>query len=380
MYHQHVRVRGQRLHLDSACGPALYGTREIARPGQDQSKQRWPAGRGSDQTLVPRWVPYFFAGLAIAVAPGIAHVFASAPPLHLAEHWRLAWGGFDMALAGLLAATGLALFRRSALAEVFAAMTATLLCCDAWLDVLSSSGHGIGATLVPVAEAAFAELPLAALFAWVAVRLAREGADARPSLHRAGFRIHHRRLLPSAGDYPALPDAEPAGSPARWRQRTYREHTEQPARLPWWLPAACLGFGLLLIPWIAWLFVTLPQTELAAHWGLARAGLALALALVLAASAVALLRRWPVAKVLVAMAAALLMRDAWFNVLTARQGHAAVALAVAAGLELPLAWLCLWVAVSYARAVTVARPYVPAQRRQTARADAKPPRQGTVSR
>lgn len=114
--------------------------------------------------------------------------------------------------------------------------------------------------------------------------------------------------------------------------------------------------------------------------GAARAGLALALAIVLAASAVALLRRWPVAKVLVAMAAALLIRDAWFNVLTARQGHAAVALVVAAGLELPLAGLCLWVAVSYARAVTVARPYVPAQRRQTARADAKPPRQLTARR
>ena len=355
MYYQHARVRGQRLHLDSACGPAL----EIARPGQDQANQRWPAGRGSDQTLVPRWVPYLFAGLAVAVAPGIAHVFASAPPLHLAEHWRLAWGGFDTALAGLLAATGLALFRRSPLAEVFAAMTATLLCCDAWLDVLSSSGHGIGAALVPVAEAAFAELPLAALFAWVAVRLARDVAGARPTLRRAGFRIHHRRLLPPAADYPALPDAEPAGSQARWRQWTYQGHTGQPARLPWWLPVACLGSALVLLPWIAWLFVTLPQTELAAHWGLARAGLALALAIVLAASAVALLRRWPVAKVLVAMAAALLIRDAWFNVLTARQGHAAVALAVAAGLELPLAGLCLWVAVSYARAVTVARPYVP---------------------
>ena len=80
-----------------------------------------------------------------------------------------------------------------------------------------------------------------------------------------------------------------------------------------------------------------PQTELAAHWGLARAGYNLALAIVLAVSAIALVRRWPVAEVLVAMAAALLLRDAWFNVLTARPGHSAVALGVAAGLEL-LAW------------------------------------------
>ena len=69
-----------------------------------------------DETLVPRWVPYLFAIFSLALAPGVARVFAAAPPLRLAMHWRLAWGGFDVALAVLLAATGLALFRRSALA------------------------------------------------------------------------------------------------------------------------------------------------------------------------------------------------------------------------------------------------------------------------
>ncbi len=319
---------------------------------------------------MPRWVPYLFAVLNLALAAGIARVFATAPPLHLAMHWRLAWGGFDVALAALLAATGLALFLRSALAEVLAAMTATLLCCDAWLDVLSSVGQGRSATIVAIGEAVFAELPLAALFAWVAVRFARAIAEARPSLQQAGFRVRHRRLVPPAGNYPALLDDEPAGSQPRWRQWTPRGHAEQPGLLlPWWLPAACLGFVLVLIPWIAWLFATLPQTELAAHWGLARAGSDFALAIVLAASAVALLRRWPVAEVLVAVAAALLLRDAWFNVLTARRGHSAVALGVAAGLELPLAGLCLWVAALYARAVEVAWPYVRALRFRDARKD-----------
>jgi len=124
----------------------------------------------------------------------VLRVFASAPPLHLAMHWRLAWGGFDVALAVLLAATGLALFRRSALAEVLAAMTATLLCCDARLDVLSSAGQGTSATVIATGEAAFVELPLAALFTCVAVRFARAVAEARPALQRAGFRIRQRRL------------------------------------------------------------------------------------------------------------------------------------------------------------------------------------------
>jgi hypothetical protein len=344
------------------------------RAGMAQHLQR--AARGVDETLVPRWVSYLFALLSLALVPGIARVFASAPPLHLAMHWRLAWGGFDVALAALLAGTGLALFRRSALAEVLAAMTATLLCCDAWLDVLSSVGQGTGATVIAIGEAALVELPLAALFGWVAVRFARAVAEARPSLQRAGFRIRHRRLMPPAGDYPALHDAEAAGSQPRWRQWTPRGHAEQPGLLlPWWLPAACLGLVLVLIPWTAWLFVTLPQTELAGQWGLARAGLDLALAVVLAASAVALLRRWPVAEVLVAMAAALLLRDAWFNVLTAKRGHSSVALGIAAGLELPLAALCLWVAVLYARAVEVAWPYVRSLRMEAARGDAKTSRQ-----
>jgi uncharacterized membrane protein len=172
-----------------------------------------------------------FAMLSLALAAGIARVFASAPPLHLVVHWRLAWGGFDVALATLLAATGLALFRRSALAEVLAAMTATLLCCDAWLDVLSSVGQGTSATAVAIAEAAFAELPLAVLLAWVALRFATAVADARPWLQRAGFRINHRRLLPPAPDYPVLLDAEPAGSHPRWRQWTPRGYAEQPGLL-----------------------------------------------------------------------------------------------------------------------------------------------------
>jgi len=339
------------------------------RAGLAQHLRR--AAGGAEETLVPRWVPYLFAVLSLALAPGIAHVFASAPPLHLATHWRLAWGGFDVALAVLLAATGLALFRRSALAEVLAAMTATLLCCDAWLDVLSSAGQGTSATVIATGEAAFVELPLAALFTWVAVRFARAVTEARPALRRAGFRIRQRRLVPPAGDYRARLDAEAAGSQPKWRQWTPRGHAGQPGLLlPWWLPAACLGLVLVLIPWTAWLFATLPQTELARHWGLARAGLDLALAIVLAASAVALLRRWPVAEVLVAIAAALLLRDAWFNVLTARRGHSTAALGIAAGLELPLAALCLWVAVLYARAVEVAWPYVRSLRMQAARADA----------
>lgn len=120
----------------------------------------------------------------------------------------------------------------------------------------------------------------------------------------------------------------------------------------------CVGLALALLPWIVWLFLTLPQRALVNHWHIARAGFAVALAVALAASAVALIRKWAVAEIFVAMAAAVLLRDAWFNVITAGHRHEVIAIAVAAGLEVPTAALCLWVAVIHARAVAVAWPFV----------------------
>lgn len=319
-----------------------------------RSQRRRPA---AGESLVPRWVPWLFATLSAALVPGIVRVATSAPPLRLAEHWRLAWGGFDVGLAFFLAATGAALFRRSALAQVLAAMTATLLCCDAWLDVLSSLNQGTGATVISVAEAVLVELPLAALFGWTAIRFARVVTAVLPALQQAGYRIRRGRMLAPAGGHPPERAADPARPPASWRQWTYSGR-RQSWLLPWWLPGACFGLALALLPWIAWLSLSLPGSVPVVNWGLVRAGFAVALAVTLAVSAVALARGWPVAEVLVAMAAALLLRDAWFNVLTARLAHAATALGVAAGLELPLAVLCLWVAAVHARAVAVAWPYV----------------------
>jgi hypothetical protein len=65
--------------------------RTHSRAGLTPHLQR--TARGVDETLVPRWVPWLFAVRSLALAPGIARVFASAPPLHRAMHWRLAWGG-----------------------------------------------------------------------------------------------------------------------------------------------------------------------------------------------------------------------------------------------------------------------------------------------
>ena len=84
--------------------------------------------------------------------------------------------------------------RRSPYAEVAAAVSGTLLVCDAWFDLLTSRTTG---ELVQAAlEAALVELPLAALCFWMAINLAHAVEVARPFLRAAGFKIENNRLLP----------------------------------------------------------------------------------------------------------------------------------------------------------------------------------------
>jgi hypothetical protein len=64
-------------------------------------------------------------------------------------------------LAVSLSATAWAALRGSPWLVPFAAISATMLCCDAWFDVITS--HAGDDLLEAVAEAALVELPLAAL-------------------------------------------------------------------------------------------------------------------------------------------------------------------------------------------------------------------------
>jgi hypothetical protein len=148
----------------------------------------------AESLLVPWWLPPLFLLCALVLAPWIAWLVVSLPSQEVAAHWQLAWGGFDVGLAALLAGTGFALIKRSPTAEILAAMTAAFLICDAWFDTLTSRGSSTVA--VAVAEAVLAELPLALVCLWIARNIEQVLADARPFLERAGFQVKHRRLAP----------------------------------------------------------------------------------------------------------------------------------------------------------------------------------------
>jgi hypothetical protein len=129
--------------------------------------------------------------------------------------------------------------------------------------------------------------------------------------------------------------------------------------VPWWLPWLFVLFALALAPWIAWLLVSLPSEEVAAHWEIAWGGFDIGLAVLLVATAVTLIRRSPLAEIFAAMTTAFLFCDAWFDVLTSR-GTTKVSLALTEALlvELPLAVTCLWIARNVERVVADVRPFL----------------------
>jgi hypothetical protein len=108
------------------------------------------------------------------------------------------------------------------------------------------------------------------------------------------------------------------------------------------LPVLFSGAGLILLPWTAWLVLSLPSTQTAHHWDLAWAGFDAALAAALGTAGLAARRGSPLAAPAAIVAATLLASDAWFDLLTSR-GTAELAMAAveAVLIELPLAALCL---------------------------------------
>jgi hypothetical protein len=159
-----------------------------------QLRARAALRRGHGRWLIPPWIAPAFFLCAIVLLPWTAFLFFALPRHYVANHWQLAWGGFDIGLGLVLAATALAVARRSPFAEVTAAVTGTLLVCDASFDVLTS--RGTSDVVQAAAHAAFVELPIAALCFWMATNLAHAVEVARPFLQAAGFTIEGNRLVP----------------------------------------------------------------------------------------------------------------------------------------------------------------------------------------
>jgi hypothetical protein len=116
----------------------------------------------------------------------------------------------------------------------------------------------------------------------------------------------------------------------------------RPAR--WVVPLFSLA-GIVLVPWILFLIRSLPSTHAAAHWDIAWAGFDVGLAFLLLGVAVAAWRRSSWLEGAATAAAALLVVDAWFDILTSSTSvERLVAIGEAALIELPLVVLLLLLA------------------------------------
>jgi hypothetical protein len=113
----------------------------------------------------------FIICCCIVLAAWIGVLAVTLPRYYRAGGWRGAWVGFDVAELAAFAATGWAAWRRRQVLIVCLVVLATLLCCDAWFDVvLDSRTSGFWVSL---ASALLIELPLAAVAIVGARRLLR---------------------------------------------------------------------------------------------------------------------------------------------------------------------------------------------------------------
>ena len=75
---------------------------------------------------------------AMVLSGWIIYLMVSLPTSYRANHWDLAWVGFDSAMVGALLLTSWALWKRRQIAIPAAMVSASFLIIDAWFDVATS--------------------------------------------------------------------------------------------------------------------------------------------------------------------------------------------------------------------------------------------------
>jgi hypothetical protein len=114
---------------------------------------------------LPRWVGSLLLAVALGLGPWTLYLTYTLPSRHVTHHYDLAWIGFDVALLAAFAVTGWCVLRSSRWLVPAAAVTGTMLVCDAWFDIVTSQTGS--EQFEALLEACFAELPLAALCAYI---------------------------------------------------------------------------------------------------------------------------------------------------------------------------------------------------------------------
>src|SRR5215469_16622483 len=139
----------------------------------------------------------------VALAAWIGVLATTLPRYYRAGDWRGAWVGFDVALLLAFAASGWAAWRRRQILIICLVVLATLLCCDAWFDVvLDARTSGFEVSLL---SAVLIELPLAAVAILGARRLVRVTSAVMQRYRGGAGPVPRLRDMPLVGVGPDRP-------------------------------------------------------------------------------------------------------------------------------------------------------------------------------
>jgi hypothetical protein len=108
---------------------------------------------------------------------------------------------------------------------------------------------------------------------------------------------------------------------------------------------AVARLSLILLPWTVYLAYSLPSRQVSADYDVAWAGFDVMLMVALASTGYFALRRSRYLATAAAATAALLLVDAWFDVMTSLPGQRLDPVAEAVLVELPLASVCIWLSL-----------------------------------
>jgi hypothetical protein len=127
------------------------------------------AQRSAGWLPVPRWAAFLLASVAVGLVPWTLYLTYALPSRHVTHDWKIAWAGFDTALAAALVATAVGVLVSGAWVEATAAVSTTLLVTDAWFDIVLADGGSERHEAIVLAVVA--ELPLALFCLWIALNV-----------------------------------------------------------------------------------------------------------------------------------------------------------------------------------------------------------------
>lgn len=107
------------------------------------------------------------AAIALVLPPWAIYLAIVLPGERVTPNWDVVWAGFDLGVSVLAAVALVALRRGSRWTPALGGALAAAFVCDAWFDVMTSTGDE---RALAIALALLVELPVAALAAVVGVR------------------------------------------------------------------------------------------------------------------------------------------------------------------------------------------------------------------